>query len=401
MRNRLKIAIYSGEIPSTTFVERLIVGLAQEGHSILLFGKRKKKIAYNNGCVYQVSFKESKLSKLLFLAKYTFLLFFFRKRDKKELDAFILAHFKNQRVAKIKCYPVLWHKPDVFHVQWAKSVADWVWVQRFGIKLVVSLRGAHINYSPVTEIGLAAHYRLYFPKVDGFHAVSKAIAKEAVKYGATPANIKVVYSGFPLSKTLPTFESTSASSKILLLSVGRSHWKKGYNYALDACSFLKSQGVAFHYTIIGAKGVEELEYQKNDLGLADCVTFIDKVPYATVLQMMHEAHVVLLPSVEEGIANVVLEAMMLRKIVLTTDCGGMEEIVQDGTNGFVMPIRNPQVMSEKIIAISTLNEEENQSITSNARNTIETMNSEEKMVTDMIALYNFVLKTPTDAFTSK
>lgn len=388
----MKIAIYSGELPSTTFIERLIVGLSARGNEILLFGKIKKKVAYKNVSIRQVGFLDTKFSKLFFLAKYSFLLFLFRRKEKKRLDVHISTTSKKKQMSKIKYYPVLWHQPDIFHVQWAKSTSEWMWVQDFGMKLVVSLRGAHINYSPITEEGLAEKYHAFFPKVDGFHAVSEAIALEAVKYGAFAPKIRVVYSGFPLSKNLPTSVFNNDSRKIMLLSVGRSHWKKGYNYALDACLLLKKYGIAFHYTIIGAKGIEELEYQKNDLGLDACITFLDKVPYDTVLQMMYEAHVVVLPSVEEGIANVVLEAMMLQKLVLTTICGGMEEIVKDGENGFVVPIRNPEAMSKKIIEISCLSKEQIHNITTNARKTIERVNSEEKMVADMETLYHFVLE---------
>jgi colanic acid/amylovoran biosynthesis glycosyltransferase len=393
MNKNLKIAIYSGAIPSTTFIERLIAGISKAGYEIQLYGSLKEKVTYNSSLINVYSFSDTKWNKFLFLSKYTILLFLFRRADKKLLDTHISKTSKNYRMAQIKYYPVLWHKPDVFHLQWAKSTTEWLWIQDFGMKLVVSLRGAHINYSPITQNHLAEEYRLSFPKVKGFHAVSKAIGLEAEKYGASLQKIKVIYSGFPLLKNLKLKSNYEIEKqKTRILSIGRSHWKKGYNYALDACALLKKQGFDFHYTIIGAKGVEELEYQKNDLGLNDTVTFLDKVSYDTVLQMMQEAHIILLTSVEEGIANVVLEAMMLQKLVLTTNCGGMEEVVQDGVNGFVVPIRNAEAISAKIIEISKLTSDQIDQITTNARKTIELQNSEEKMVTDMEALYHFVLE---------
>lgn len=393
MKTKIKIAIYSGELPSTTFIERLIVGLAARGNEIVLFGKIKKKVAYKNASIRQVGFLDTKWNKLFFLAKYSFLLFLFRRKEKKRLDVHIGTTSKNMQMSKIKYYPVLWHEPDVFHVQWAKSTSEWMWVQDFGMKLVVSLRGTHNTVSPIADLKLKKSYEATFPKVNGFHAVSKAIGRAAEKYGANPNRIQVVYSGLSLPSNIPlqiTYDKKI--QPIQLLSIGRSHWIKGYDYALDTCKLLKEKGLDFHYTIVGAKGVEELEYQKNDLGLDACITFLDKVPYDTVLQMMYEAHVVVLPSVEEGIANVILEAMLLQKLVLTTICGGMEEIVKDGENGFVVPIRNPEAMSKKIIEISCLSKEQIHNITTNARKTIERVNSEEKMVADMETLYHFVLE---------
>lgn len=388
---KIKIALYSGVVPSTTFIERLILGLSKKDCIVYLFGEQKQKVQYGKNIF--ISTYAKRRSKFWILLRFSILLWLFKRQDKIKLDKWISTRNSSNLLLKIKCYPVLWYSPEVFHLQWARSIEDWIWVQDFGIKLIVSLRGAHINYTPITEEGVAELYLKYFPKVDGFHAVSSAIAKEAVKYGANPEKIKVVYSGFPLT-AIPSHVDvyTKDIKTIQLLSIGRSHWKKGYNYALVACFLLKQQGIDFHYTIIGAKGVEELEYQKNELNLTNHVSFLDRVPYEEVLDKMQQAHIVLLPSVEEGIANVVLEAMMLQKLVLTTDCGGMEEIVKNGQNGFVVPLRDPQKMCDKIIEISKLSSSHIKEITTQARTTIETINSEQKMVADMKALYDFVLK---------
>lgn len=42
----MKVAVYSGNIPSTTFIENLIEGLAQSGTEILLFGKQTAEVKY-------------------------------------------------------------------------------------------------------------------------------------------------------------------------------------------------------------------------------------------------------------------------------------------------------------------------------------------------------------------
>jgi hypothetical protein len=174
----IKIAIYSGLVPSTTFIERLIQGLANNGLHIYLFGLQRRKSTPLKNVFYFTYTK--KLNKLFILIKYSFLLALFKERDKRKLDVFIANQIKNSIQLKIKYYPVLYYRPDIFHLQWAKSIADWLWVQDFGIKLIVSLRGAHINYSPIANPKLAVVYKNLFPKVDGFHAVSDAIAKESI-----------------------------------------------------------------------------------------------------------------------------------------------------------------------------------------------------------------------------
>ena len=384
MKKALKIAVYSGDIPSTTFIERLIHGLSNTGNSIYVFGFLKQKVAYNKS-VSVFGYKNNKLHKALHYIKYSFLLTCFKYAEKQKLDALLKKQSKNLLLDKVKCYPVLWHQPDVFHVQWAKGLADWVWVKEFGIKLVLSLRGAHINYSPIADKNLAAMYRVNFPKVDAFHAVSKAIGLEAVKYGAAKEKIHVVYSGLPLA--IEKRKVAKQKDVFQIISVGRAHWKKGYTYALDTCKILKEQNFKFNYTIVGGANAIEFAYQLHDLNLSDEVTLLDNLPYEKVQAWMQDSDVVLLPSVEEGIANVVLEAMHNKTIVLTTNCGGMDEVITDGVNGFIVPIRDPQAMAEKIIEIAAIQQEKKEEIIENALRTIKTQHSEQKMVAEMLAIY--------------
>ena len=60
------------------------------------------------------------------------------------------------------------------------------------MKLVLSLRGAHINYSPIVDPNLAKTYREMFPHVTKFHAVCEAIKVETTKYVLSKKDIKVI-----------------------------------------------------------------------------------------------------------------------------------------------------------------------------------------------------------------
>lgn len=395
MKSPLKIAIYSGEIPSTTFIERLISGVADAGSPVILFGILRKRPRYSSR-VTVVGYKLNRLSKLWHLIRYTMLLTLFKHGAKKRLDGYLKQHQKTDVYTKVKYYPVLWHKPDIFHLQWAKGLKDWIWVQDFGMKLVLSLRGAHINYSPIADDALAAMYREHFPKVDAFHAVSEAIGLEAQNYGAIKDTITVVYSGFPTSEikieaeteTEPLILNTPNDKPFHIISVGRPHWVKGYTYALDACKRLKDAGFNFHYTLVGGTKDMEFAYQVHDLNLSDQLTLLNPLPYDQVQELISQADLLLLSSVKEGIANVVLEAMALGTLVLSTDCGGMQEVIRDGETGFLVPIRDSHAMADKIIDIADLKETETARIRQNGLQTILINHSEERMIAGMVGVYN-------------
>jgi glycosyltransferase involved in cell wall biosynthesis len=385
MRNK-RIAIYTGELPPPTFIDRLIVGLADVGHTILLFGSIQKKISYQHQNIQVIGYS-GRWSKFLQLIKYSFLLFFLKNSKKKRLDNLLKVQNRSTYFDKMKYYPILYYQPEIFHLQWAKGIADWVWVKEFDMKLVVSLRGAHINYTPVSEPKYAEIYKKYFPLVDGFHAVSNAIAEEALKYNISKEKTRVVYSGLNLNK-IEFRISKKQENEIQIISVGRSHWKKGYNYALDAMRILKKENIKFKYTIVGIGLNEELYFQKTQLGLEDDILFIEKLTFEEVVDKIRKSAILLLPSVEEGIANVVLEAMALGTLVVSTNCGGMAEVIKDNSNGYLVPVRDSEAIAKAVKKVLMLNDAQRETMIVKAREYIEENHSEQKMINEMQNLYD-------------
>jgi colanic acid/amylovoran biosynthesis glycosyltransferase len=360
--------------------------LSSRDCEILLFGRLKKTTTYKSN-VFVKGYKSGQIAKGMYLLYYSVLLFVFKNSDKRKLDSILKAESRNSMYDRVKCYPILWNQPDIFHIQWAKGIAEWAWVKKFGIKLVLSLRGAHINYSPIADTELASMYKKEFPNVDAFHAVSKAIAEEAKKYGAKKEKIKVVYSGLDVNifnRTKP--ELSNERNKFNVISVGRPHWVKGYNYALNAFKLLKDQNFQFTYTIVGGADLE-LKYQMAELGLENDIILIEHLPYNEVQRLIKVSDLLLLSSVKEGVANVVLEAMVAQKLVLTTNCGGMEEVIIDSVNGFLIPIRNAEAMAKKINMISQISEAQKHKITAAALETIQKQHTKELMISGMFDLY--------------
>jgi len=390
----LKVFVYSGNIPSTTFVERLEHGLAKEGVSVYLHGYLSVKPAPLSNI--KVIGYRGKISKVRLSLSY-FFRFLTRLTDLKKLLRLVmpLAGFQNKLNTWVKYAPVVWHQPDVFHLQWVSNIKFWLPMQDFGIKVVCSLRGRLVNALPLVDKELAQTYQECFPKVDGFHGVSKAICHRAAHYGADMKKCSVVYSGMPLANFQWRGEEHTGQIKkepgFKIISVGRDNWQKGYMHALDAMALLKKSGFDFHYTIVGGSGSEELTFQLAQLGLEKEVSLISRLPFDQVLQEMAEADVVLLSSVAEGIANVVLEAMAIGTIVVTTDCGGMKEVIQNRVNGFILPVSRPDLMAKTLQEVKQLSSEERSDILKKAFNTVSHQHNEDRMVSDMIALYQKVL----------
>lgn len=59
--------------------------------------------------------------------------------------------------------------------------------------------------------------------------------------------------------------------------------------------------------------------------------------------------VYVLPSYREGTPRTVLEAMAMGRPIITTDTQGCRETVLNGTNGFLVPVRNSEAIAEKMV----------------------------------------------------
>jgi len=403
LKTPLKIAIYTGAVPPIeSFINRLVEGLAQSGHQVYLFGKRRTAYRPAHENIKLFPSARTAPGRWWQLWRNYWQLRLYAPADWRKLRDHIRreypkANWRQRNALWSQYLPVLLHRPDIFHLQWAKAIEKWHFLSPlFGIKVVLSLRGAHINYSPLVDPQLAAAYRRYLPEVDGFHAVSEHIGREAQTYGARPERIRVCYSGLPqniVEGDYPPLRKRAPGAPLRVLSIGRDHWKKGYLYALDAVQLLRERGLPVQYEMILSTGArEELIYHRHDLGLEDRVTFLPKMPNREVMRKLAATDLFLLPSLSEGIANVVLEAMAAGRPVVSTDCGGMPELIDDGRNGFLVPVRNARALADRIEQVAALPQAQLERIARAAHQTIRERHTVDSLVVSMNALYWEVLQ---------
>jgi colanic acid/amylovoran biosynthesis glycosyltransferase len=280
----------------------------------------------------------------------------------------------------------------VVHVQWVSHISlfeDLLKSQTY--KFVLSQRGYQTNVRPFVNKANFEYLQTWLPRFSGFHSVSQAISKEGDKIYNSPNKIDhVVYTGLDLSRF--EFNPLVVQNKVLeIISVGRPHWIKGYDIALKAFALLKKKGLQFNYQIIGAEGNQELLFLRKELDLETEVEFLPKLPQQKVFEMMSSCDLFLLSSIEEGIANVAVEAMALGCPVISTNCGGMEELISHQKEGWIVPVYDEEAMARQILEFSQLDSEYIKNIKHAARFKIEQQHTESKMIEDMIQLYKSII----------
>ncbi|WP_436903361.1 glycosyltransferase family 4 protein [Halovenus halobia] len=133
-----------------------------------------------------------------------------------------------------------------------------------------------------------------------------------------------------------------------VLYVGRLAPKKGLKYLLQAVADMKTE-----LTIVG-DGPERARLEKIATETGANVTFEGEVEPEVVDRYYQSSSVFVLPSIEgEGTPNVVLEAMAWGLPVVATDSGGVPSLIRDGSNGYLVPMRNMKMLSERIQVLLT------------------------------------------------
>ena len=388
--NTLKIILFDGSFKTTSFINRLATELAAR-HEVYILGFNEALSKKIEGVHYvPLGSNQNK-----FRFAMTSLGYALRSGSVKQLFSTFKRLFKGEKrkLQEANLRFVL-HKidPDIIHLQWP-SVIPWFEDVLTEQKkpVILSQRGYHVNVRPFVNSENFAYFQKWYPKIAGFHSVSNAIAVNGDKIWKSPDKVDhVVYTGINLEK-LSFLQEYQRTTPIQILSVGRPHWIKGYDYALRTCTLLKTQGVHFQYRIIGGAGEEELQFLIADLGLEDCVFLEDRVSQKVVYQRMQKASLLLMPSVEEGLPNVVVEAMALGLPVLSSDCGGVPELITHGVDGWLFPSRDVEAMAAGVVDFLEFSEAEILKVREAAREKVEGQHGVEQMVAGMEELYYDVL----------
>jgi glycosyltransferase involved in cell wall biosynthesis len=81
------------------------------------------------------------------------------------------------------------------------------------------------------------------------------------------------------------------------------------------------------------------------------LTFLKWLPHHKLPLLLNKLRLLVLPSVTEGLPNVVLEAMACGTPVLATPVGAIPDIIKEGESGFLLKSNDPKHIAERIIEL--------------------------------------------------
>ncbi len=235
--------------------------------------------------------------------------------------------------------------------------------EAIGAKMAVSFRGFDFYVYPVK---FPDCYHLLFTKKVKYHVLSNDMKDKLIEQGILPESIHKITPAIDVD----FFDSAvnfNNNSKIQFLTISRLHWIKGLEYIIEAFSIFKSQNIPFHFTIIGdGAEKEKLMFVVNQLGLSECVNFKGNIPHNEVKNNLKKYDYYIQYSLQEGFCNAVLEAQAMGLLCIVSDADGLKENVLHNKTGWVVPKRNPLLLSEKIMEVINLTEDARLKIKQNA-----------------------------------
>jgi glycosyltransferase involved in cell wall biosynthesis len=170
--------------------------------------------------------------------------------------------------------------------------------------------------------------------------VASSFTRETLQMAPVNKPVKLVIYGAPASAKAPPLDRSAG--KLRVLFVGGLGQRKGLSYLLKAVEML---GDGVELTFVGRKAAD------------DCVPlnaatakhrWRPSLPHAEVLEEMKRHDVLLFPSLFEGFGLVILEAMSQGLPVITTSHTAGPDVIRDGVDGFIVPIRSPEEMARRL-----------------------------------------------------
>ena len=143
------------------------------------------------------------------------------------------------------------------------------------------------------------------------------------------------------------------NKEVKLLFIGRLEKGKGIENLINV--FASIVDLNYSLTIIGDGNlIITLKDMCNSLQIMNHVTFTGFVPFGEALfELIKKHHIHILPSLSEGLPQVVLEAMACGLLTIGTDAGGIQDIIINNQNGFIYDKNSPDELKNVLIRLHT------------------------------------------------
>lgn len=271
---------------------------------------------------------------------------------------------------------------DVIHAQWTLSAGA---AGLSGVihhrPILATLQGSDIFQVTRSRVG-AWLTRFVLRRCERISALSQALAASTTAIGVPLSKITVIPNGVDLTQFTPPVKARET----LILYVGSLIKRKGVIYLLEAMSIITQTYPSFRLIVVG-DGPERLilEQAAANLCLNERVNFVGFQSPQQVREWLRQAKVFVLPSVEEGLGVVLLEALACGTPIVASQVGGIPDIVTPEVGLLASPA-SPNSLAEAVRGLLS-DEQRWVEMSKNARKRAEKLYDWHQIAAQFIAIY--------------
>ena len=198
--------------------------------------------------------------------------------------------------------------------------------------------------TPVSDLRDTIREEAIYEAADAITVPSHFAARSFIEMGVPAEKVHVIPYGVRLENFTPTTPAPAISERFEVLFAGQVSLRKGVPYLLEA--FAKLRHPNKRLRIIGAVQ-PDLAPILQRLSQAN-VEFLGVLPQPELARLMSSSHVLVLPSIEEGLALVQGQAMACGCPVIATTNTGAEDLFTNEVEGYIVPIRDPAAITARL-----------------------------------------------------
>jgi glycosyltransferase involved in cell wall biosynthesis len=279
------------------------------------------------------------------------------------------------------------HSYDIIHchlVHGVHSPVALTFKALFKKKVIIKVAGTGpiSDLKMLRELMFGNSFLRQLKQADRVITVCHQATREAQKLGIPISSIAQIPNGVDTRHFRP---SPNHEKNNEITFIGRLDYMKGIHILLEAFKILKRRGVNAQLRIIGdGPDREKLEGMAEDLSISGSVTFSGEIK--DVVVPLQESAVFVLPSLSEGLSNVLLEAMACGLPIVATRIGGNIDLIKDGVNGILVDPERPDQLSNALRKILRDNDLA-RCMGIEARKTVEEQFSMDSVVKRYVELY--------------
>ncbi len=240
---------------------------------------------------------------------------------------------------------------QVIHCQWALSGVVGVFVKLVRKKpLIISLRGEDVK--ALNNRWMRMILKKVIKRADYVTANNEFHINKVLPFAK---NVRVIRNGIdtvafrPRPKKELRKKLQLENNKKIVLFVGWLVERKGIQYLIEAIPAVVKEYTGVVFLLIGDGPLREsLEKKAAEKKISQYVQFLGKKTQSEVAEYMAAADIFALPSLYEGMPNVVMEAFASGLTAVATDVCGTSEVVEHKKNGLLIRSENPKELAEGI-----------------------------------------------------